>query len=238
MKFSYPSVSYVSPNKRYDFKVMWDQFGRLVPEDFYDITELTLIKKFEDTVLKLAEEDSVNFSMIELGSNQAYYTLLFRCILRSLNKYSFCVCIEPNRAHSLRGQQHLENNGFVTYFKDWIVGDYETIKQDLDESNLPGGSQFLLKNKKPIITLAHLMKLYNLENLDVLQCDVDHSEWSVLNSSKEIFQEKKIKHIFLGTHSIKLHDRCKNFLLECGYKLKYEERNMVIGYDSLLIFEA
>jgi hypothetical protein len=231
-------VPYESPNKRYGFKVKWDQFGRGVKEDYYDKTEETLIKKFEDTIIKLAKEDKEQFSMIELGSNQAYYTLLFRAILKSLNKYSFCVCVEPNPEHLMRGQIHLESNGFVTYFKDCIIGDYKTIKEDLDESNLPGGSDFLLKNQKPIITLQQFMFAYNLYELDVLQCDVDHSEWSVLDSSKEIFKDKKIKHIFLGTHSEKLHDRCKKFLLECGYKLKFEERNMVIGYDSLLIFEA
>ena len=238
MNFSYPSVSYVSPNVRYDFKVKFDQFGRGVPEDHYDITELTLIKKFENTILELAKEEPINFTMIELGSNQAYYTLLFRAILRSLGKYSFCICVEPNPEHMMRGKLHLEINGFVTYFSDCIIGDYENIKKDLDESTLPGGSSFLLKNQKPIVSLAEFMKRYNQQKLDVLQCDVDHSEWSVLDSSKEIFQQKKIKHIFLGTHSTKLHDRCKKFLLECGYKLKFEERNMVIGYDSLLIFEA
>ena len=43
-------VPYESPNKRYGFKVKWDQFGRGVKEDYYDITEETLIKKFEDTI--------------------------------------------------------------------------------------------------------------------------------------------------------------------------------------------
>jgi hypothetical protein len=52
------------------------------------------------------------------------------------------------------------------------------------------------------------------------------------------FKNKFVKHIFLGTHSEKLHNRCKDFLIECGYKLKFEEKNMIIGYDSLLIFEA
>jgi hypothetical protein len=234
--YSYPT--YISPNERYNFKVSLDQFGRSVPQTYFDITELTLIKKFEDIVLNLVKTDKIQLTMVELGSNQAYYTLLFKAICKQKNRYNLTLCVEPNRTHLFRTNVHLEMNEYSSHVVDVIVGDFDNIKKDLDESTLPGGSEFLLTNKRPIMSLEKLIQLYRLGELDILQCDVDHSEWSVLKSSEELFKNKQVKHIFLGTHSEKLHDRCKKFLLECGYKLKFEERNMVIGYDSLLIFEA
>ena len=234
--YSYPS--YISPNQRYNFKVIVDQFGRLVPENYFDITELTLIKKFEDVVLDVVKTDKTQLTMVELGSNQAYYTVLFKAICKQENKYNLTLCVEPNPEHLRRTNIHLQINKFLSHVSDVIVGDYDNIKKDLDESTLPGGSEFLLNNKRPIISLEKLIELYRLGELDILQCDVDHSEWSVLKSSEELFKNKLVKHIFLGTHSEKLHNRCKDFLLQCGYKLKFEEKNMIIGYDSLLIFEA
>jgi hypothetical protein len=234
--YSYPT--YISPNERYNFKVSLDQFGRSVPQTYFDITELTLIKKFEDIVLNLVKTDKIQLTMVELGSNQAYYTLLFKAICKQENRYNLTLCVEPNPTHLRRTKIHLEMNEYLSHVVDVIVGDFDNIKKDLDESTLPGGSEFLLTNKRPIISLEKLIQLFRLGELDILQCDVDHSEWSVIKSSEELFKNKQVKHIFLGTHSEKLHDRCKKFLLECGYKLKFEERNMVIGYDSLLIFEA
>lgn len=234
--YSYPT--YISPNERYDFKVIVDQFGRSVPENYFDITELTLIKRFEDVVLDVVMTDKPQLSMVELGSNQAYYTILFKAICKLENKYNLTLCVEPNPEHLRRTNIHLQINKFLSHVSDVIVGDYDNIKKDLDESTLPGGSEFLLTNKRPIMSLEKLIELYRLGELDILQCDVDHSEWSVLKSSEELFKNKLVKHIFLGTHSEKLHNRCKDFLIDCGYKLKFEEKNMIIGYDSLLIFEA
>jgi hypothetical protein len=234
--YSYPT--YISPNERYNFKVIVDQFGRSVPETYFDITELTLIKRFEDVVLSLVKIDKPQLSMVELGSNQAYYTLLFKAVCNQYKKYNLTLCVEPNPEHLRRTNIHLQINKFLSHVSDVIVGDYDNIKKDLDESTLPDGSEFLLTNKRPIMNLEKLIELYRLGELDILQCDVDHSEWSVIKSSEELFKNKLVKHIFLGTHSEKLHNRCKDFLLECGYKLKFEEKNMIIGYDSLLIFEA
>ena len=234
--YQYPN--YVSPNQRYDFKVIFDQFGRSVPETYFDITELTLIKKFEEVVLSLQKTDKPQLTMVELGSNQAYYTLLFKAICKIEKRANLTLCVEPNPSHLRRTNIHLQINSFLSHVSDVIVGDYDNIKKDLDDSSLPGGSEFLLTNKRPIMSLEKLVELYRLRELDILQCDVDHSEWSVIKSSEELFKNKQIKHIFLGTHSEKLHDRCKDFLIECGYKLNFEEKNMIIGYDSLLIFEA
>ena len=71
--------------EKYGFTVKYNQFGREVNENYFDEDEMILIEKFEDIVLSLKNKNLETYSMIELGSNQAYYSLLFKSILKNKN---------------------------------------------------------------------------------------------------------------------------------------------------------
>lgn len=225
------------PNLKYNFKTLYDQFGRRVTFDFIDETELILIKNFERFVLELLKSNKQEFHMVELGCNQAYYSCLFYGMCLKHNKTPNLLLVEPNKEHYIRAVETLEINKFYNVkWSDNIVGDLEEISKSLDNSTLPGGKNFLLRNKSNIITLDELLKQKFETNIDILHMDVDFSEWSVLNSSKDLFLNKKIDLIFISTHSNDLHNKCKSFLLDAGYNLSFEEDKMIVGYDSLLIF--
>ena len=57
---------------------------------------------------------------------------------------------------------------------------------------------------------------------------------------EEIFQNKYIKYIFLATHGAELHNKCKEFLLDCGYNIHFEHDDMdnPIGWDTLLVMKS
>ena len=225
-----------SPNLKYGFKVKYDQFGSFVHGTHVDTTELILIDIFEKLSTTLLKSEQQHFKMVELGSNQAYYSLMFKAMCKWHKKTSEIICVEPNDRHMVRGKDHFFMNNLGASFCDYIIGDYELIKKDLDASTLPGGSEFLLVTKKEILTLSQLLEKYNIEQLDVLHMDVDHSERAVLASSEELFKNKKIKTIYISTHREDLHKYCLDFLKECGYKLELQITKMIVGYDSLLVF--
>lgn len=225
-----------SPNLKYGFRVKYDQFGNYVHGTHVDTTELILIDIFDKLCNSLFKTEQQDFKMVELGSNQAFYSLMFKAMSVWHKKTSQIVCVEPNDQHMKRGKEHFFMNNLVASFCDYIIGDYELIKKDLDASSLPGGSEFLLVTKKEILTLSQLLEKYNIKELDVLHMDVDHSERAVLASSQELFKEKKIKNIFISTHRPDLHEYCLEFLKECGYKLELQITKMIVGFDSLLVF--
>ena len=232
------SCLYNSPNERYSFKVKYDQFGRLVNATHVDTTEIILIDIFERLSKILLSSDQQHFNMVELGSNQAYYSVMFKAMCRSYNKRSQVVCVEPNDRHMRRGKETFIMNKLHASFCDYIIGGKELIKEDLDSSSLPGGSEFLLVTKKEILSLSQLLDMHNISELDILHMDVDHSERAVLASSEDLFKNKKIKNIFISTHRKDLHEYCYSFLKECGYKLELQITKMIVGYDSLLVFSV
>jgi len=227
-----------SPNLKYNFKVKYDQFGNHVHSTHVDTTELILVDIFEKLCTTLLKSEQQHFNMVELGSNQAYYSLMFKAMCNWHKKTSRVVCVEPNDRHMKRGQETFLLNHLEALFCDYIVGDRELIKKDLDASSLPGGSEFLLVTKKEILTLSQLLEEHNIEELDILHMDVDHSERAVLASSEHLFKNKKIKTIFISTHRPDLHQYCSHFLRECGYKLELQITKMIVGYDSLLVFSV
>ena len=225
------------PSLKYNFKSLYDQFGRKVRNTFTDQTELILIKNFEENVLRLLKADKQEFYMVELGCNQAYYSCLFYAMCLKHNKTPNVLLVEPNKDHYNRAVETITANKFFnTKWSKSIVGDIEEISLSLDNSTLPGGKNFLLNNSSSIVTLEELLKEQFKIDIDILHMDVDFSEWSVLSSSKDLFLNKNIDLIFISTHSEELHNKCKSFLLDAGYKLSFEEKRMIVGYDSLLIF--
>jgi len=90
------------------------------------------------------------------------------------------------------------------------------------------------------VTLSDIVSFERINYLDILHCDIDYSEYNMLQNSKEIFQNKSIKYIFLATHSAELHNKCKEFLLDCGYNIHFEHDDMdnPIGWDTLLVMKS
>ncbi len=230
--------------KKYNIKMLWDQAGDSVPEDFFDVSEFPCISKFEQCCLNLKSQNKEKYTMIELGSNQAYYSMLFRGIIDGENKNQKCknIMLEPTPAHMIRGKKHFLHNNFEGIFEEGGIGHYWCWDTRWHDKSLPS------------YTIDELMKKHEIEQLDVLHSDIDGNEIRLLETSERAFKDKKINYIFLLTHgkwnesestySSKIikygddrHEICKNFLLGCGYNLLLNVP-LNVGYDGLLVFQA
>lgn len=217
--------------EKYGFLVAYDQFGHNVASNFYDVSELPMILEFEKAALDIKNSKDAPYTMIELGSNQAYYSCLFKAILGNGNAKT--VMVEPVDYGMARGKHHFHINGYDGIFLEYSVGPFWGENGRHFEGRLPQNSF-----NKESRTLEQIMNECEINDLDLLHCDIDESEWIMLDGSKSVFKDKKVNYIFLLTHpttSENLHQKCKEFLLDCGYSLIGEMWE--IGSDNLLLFK-
>jgi len=125
-------IAYESPNIRYGFKVKNDQFGRVVSSYFYDDLEIVAIKEFERHMLDMVKQDPNRlYTMIELGSNQAYYSLMFHAILKKLGATPRNILIEALEENLNFGINHFNMNGFNAESRLYSVGTLEKVFEAL-----------------------------------------------------------------------------------------------------------
>ena len=208
--------------KKYDFKVKYDQHGKDVEFDFYDKDELLLIENFEKIVLKLREENLEEYSMVELGSNQAYYSLLFKSILK--DKKVTSIMVEPHEPYLVRGVEHFDMNNFSGIFLNKSIGNNWVAH--------------LTNFDVETISVDEIIEEYELDELSVLHSDIDGSEIVMLHGCEQSFLTKKIKHGFILTHGLETHLECLNILSKYEYNVVLDHRENNVGCDGLIIIEV
>lgn len=229
----------MSFNKKYNFKIKYDQFGNIVDDNFYDTSEEQAISYFEEDCIELKKQNKNQYSMIELGSNQAYYSCLFKAILGKENTKN--ILVEPVDYAMARGKENFNLNNYSGIFISACIGDSWGIDKHLmNHPRLPSDTFGVEET-----TVKKIMNEYDLDEVDMLHCDIDQSELYMLETSSDVFKRKKFNVIYIFTHQTHLrehnwlHDQCKNFLLNCNYTLTHEVSTDVNpqGGDGLLVFK-
>ena len=146
--------------------------------------------------------------MIELGSYWSMYSIWFMKTIEDSISY----CIEPDDINMNVGIKNFELNGLNPNF---IQG--KISKKDFNPLN------FFIKN--------------NLEKIDILHSDIQGYEIEMLEMIQPYLSEKKIKYLFISTHSNPLHYGCISFLKENGYKIlcSCDFDNESFQYDGFIL---
>lgn len=208
--------------RKYEFKMKYDQFGNEVVTFFEDESEVILIDHFERIVLGMRGRGE--YSMIELGSKQSFYSMLFNRILSPARVVN--VMVEPNVVNMKRGMENWELNGLSggVFVSEQIKNPVEVADYSCDET-----------------TIDEMMEANGFDNLDVLHCDIDGSEMFALKGAVESLKLKKIDKIFLLTHPSEirgdLHAQAKKFLVDYGYSLVVDLPGTYVGGDGLIVAE-
>ena len=212
----------MSITEKYNFKVSANQFHQPVSSNYYDSSETVLLELFEKTCIQLKNLNKVHYSMIELGSNQCYYSLLFKHILGK--DITTNIMVEPWEPNLRVGQNEFILNECAGIFYNNSIG---TRWEAVDR----------LFETKPI-TLNQILNDQNMPYVDVLHCDIDGSEHHLLETSLSFFEEKRAKHLFLLTHGELPHNFCKNILEKLNYNITMDEPQACIGGDGVIIAES
>lgn len=230
-----------SPNltEKYKLKMLYDQHGHEVLENFYDKGEELAYLLYEKYVLELKFKNKKTYNMMELGSNYSYYSMLFKKILEPSE--TFNLLLEPYPQHMEMGKEHFHVNNLRGVFLNEVI-----YNPNYKWNNLEFGC--------PSTTIDDLMIRYKIDELDVLHCDIDGTEIHALEGSRQSLQNKKIDLLFIMTHTLPhimdeeynnslkgiptyLHSKCKELLLNYGYNLLYDHPQCSLGSDGMLIFK-
>ena len=186
-------------------------------------------------VLKKINSESPK--MFELGSYEAYYSIIFNKFFK--NKNAKNVCLEICKPCLDVGLQNCLNNECKNmHFEYASVGDTNFAIYN-------GTNQFKdleISNRK--LTIKHLFETYAIDILDILHVDVQGSEGSVLEEIKK--ENLKIKYFFINIHDddttnnfygYSVYEKCKQVLDSFDVDYIYDKR-ICGGYgDGLIIAE-
>lgn len=168
-------------------------------------------------VLKYIPDDAV---MIELGSYWAYYSMWFK---KEKNK-SQVFLIEPNEQNLNIGKHNFSINNLKGNFYWGYVG---------------CKSEPIITDKVPFYTIDNFLEKNNIKTLDLLHSDIQGAELSMLQGAKKSLADKKIKFIFISTHSESLHSRCISLLKNHGYSIVVEHNlKQSCSGDGLIVAKS
>ena len=83
-------------------------------------------------------------------------------------------------------------------------------------------------------TIDHFQRSLGKE-IDLIQMDVQGFEENVLKGAEKSMREKKIRNLLIGTHGIKIHDRCISALSNEGYRIHLSVPVAEMQPDGILV---
>ncbi len=168
-------------------------------------------------------------TMVELGSYWAFYSIWFNKQIKQAKNF----CIEPDPAYMQIGRDNAKLNSASNI--EFIVNDigYFQLEQCYDIEN----TLEVYRKQHNISKFKEHIKTQNIKYLDLLHCDIQGNEIILLDQASEMLEEKKIKYIFLSTHSQGIHNYCINFLKSKDYRIiaSADVDNETFCHDGVIV---
>jgi Methyltransferase FkbM domain len=161
----------------------------------HEPSEEFVFAKVLDRITAAHTDKSRRPTMIELGAYWSFYTMWFQ---RTTN--GLCVVAEPEPQNLEVGIKNVQLNAMTSPLIKFVHGGV----------NFPGAPHL----KVPELIATHL----NGSELDILHSDIQGQEFAMLQECEELLQAKRIKYLFVSTHSAELHRQCTELLTRCGYR--------------------
>jgi FkbM family methyltransferase len=156
-------------------------------------------------------------AMLELGGYWSFYSLWF---LQNAPRRR-AIVVEPDPAHRVVGTANAKLNGLELELVSGFIGRASSLPQPFRTE-----SSGLIS--LPCLSVPELMEQFNIDVLDILHCDTQGAELSVLESCEDLFRERRIKWVFVSTHSYQItkdpltHQRCLALLRRAGAIIEAE----------------
>tara|TARA_R110000824_G_scaffold93073_2_gene225354 strand:+ start:13969 stop:14769 length:801 start_codon:yes stop_codon:yes gene_type:complete len=164
-------------------------------------------------------------TMIELGSNWAYYSMWFNKVVKD----SVNILLEPTKEKLDLGRRNFEANSMSGFFENVFIGRNSkegSIFRDWD------GKDYVL-NK---VCIDDVASKYKLEDITILHSDIQGAEYDMLLGAERLLNNKQIEYLFVSTHGDGIHSKCLSHLLSKNYTILCEH-NVRESYsaDGLIV---
>ncbi len=150
-------------------------------------------------------------AMIELGGYWSFYSIWFL----SGSKRRRSVVVEADPAHLEVGRANARLNGCAPTFV-WAHAAATPRPTALFQTESSG--QVEIEG----VSVPQLMALHRIETLDVLHCDAQGVEFSILDGCRDVLRDGRIRWVFVSTHTHHIsgdpltHQRCLALLQGFG----------------------
>lgn len=192
------------------------------------VDEIEQLNLFEDILHQI---DSQTPTMIELGSCDAYYSIIFNKFFKDKDVTNYC--LEINEEFFEIGLQNCKGNNC----KNIIA-----IKAGIGDIN--EGTPHVVYNKTNVkqVTLSQIVKEYQINYIDILHMDIQGTEMSVLEDIMNNKLYNNINYVFISTHGQDnkfpaSHSICKKILEQCNVEYFYDDEFNGGAGDGLLVFK-
>jgi FkbM family methyltransferase len=156
-------------------------------------------------------------TMIELGGYWSFYSIWF--VKDHPRRRGYVV--EPDPAHIDVGRANAELNQSSLHFTNAFVGPDPVAAA-------PFATEKSGVITLPCVSITSLMDANNIDHLDLLHCDTQGAELSVLESCRELGKQGRIGWVVVSTHAHSIsgdpltHQRCLASLSRSGAKILCE----------------
>ena len=171
------------------------------------------IVAFLEVIAALPEDATV----VELGAGWAFYSVLAG---RRLPRAKL-IAVEANPRLVEIGRRNFELNGLSARARVLHAAACDRHREPLRFREAGYGS--FLHNRGeyavPGLSVDGLIEDERLNRIDVLHMDVQSAEAAVLDGAVRALAQRRIGHVFVGTHNNALHDLCEHRLRAAGYAI-------------------
>jgi FkbM family methyltransferase len=185
----------------------------------------------------LNEIKSQSPSMIELGSFECYYSIVFNKFFSTNGIKAKNICVEIDTENYHTGCKNISNNSCENFFTE------NAALGVINHGIYNGKPQFDGKTiNTETRTVKELFTKYNIEKLDILHVDVQGSEADIV---AEIEREKlQIDYCFVNIHDdiatrnfygYSIYDKCKSLFNSMNVQYLYDHRTCGGYGDGLIV---
>jgi hypothetical protein len=154
-------------------------------------------------------------TMLELGAYWSFYSMWFNQKVK--NAINFMV--EPEPFNLKQGKANFKLNNMKGTFIEGFIGKEEINKKDFKQ-----------------LTVDGIVASNNIKHLNILHSDIQGFEFDMLEGAKETIQSGKVDYIFISTHNVEVHEKCKQQLAAYNFTLLAEaDMEHTYSEDGLLV---
>lgn len=165
-------------------------------------------------VLKFMKSGAV---MLELGAYWGFYSLWFAGAVKGAR----CILVEPRKVNLHLGRANFRLNGHKAEFVQAGVG---------------AKSGERTRSLGAMVCVDDLVEQRGLDKIDILHCDIQGYEGDMLKGAVRTLGARKVRFIFVSTHSQALHTECRARLKGFGFEIIADaDLDGTYNFDGILV---